>query len=122
MDEPAMENITNRTLQAARYISRPGLRRPGDYMYTKENVNGMSALVHFMDFEGLFEKYTKGVKLLDIGKKHGLKPKLTNTIVDVWPYRLRQHASQKEFDALFASDLTGCERYMEWVRDGSSKT
>ena len=119
MNEPAKENIANRTLQAARYISRPGLRRLGDYMYTKENVNGMSALAHFMDFDGLFEKYMRDVKLLDIGKKHGLNPKLTNTIIDAWPYRLRRHASQKEFDVLFASDQTGCERYMEWVRDGS---
>ena len=121
MGEPAMENIRDRLLQVARYVPRPNRSQLGGYKYSKPNINGMSALTLFMDFDGLFEKYKKATNLLDLGKKSGLKLKPTNTIVEAWPYRLRPNASQEDFDVLFASGQTGCERYMEWARDESLK-
>lgn len=46
--------------------------------------------------------------------------KSRNTIIEKWPWRLKlfpqDPGAQEEFEDLFGSGHTGCERYVEWQR------
>jgi len=50
----------------------------------------------------------------------GMKMRVTNTIIEKWPMRLKlspgQLGADQEFKLLLASAHTGTERYVEWVR------
>lgn len=74
----------------------------------------------FLDFDDIFDRYMMMVGFKNIAKKTAMCTKEKNSIIDKWPYRLKEkpgtEAAQREFDILQASGLTGCERYVEWTR------
>jgi hypothetical protein len=49
-----------------------------------------------------------------------LTMKMTNTIVEPWPCRLKvkpkDYGAQEEFDLLLSSSSSGVERYVEWSK------
>ncbi|KAJ9663962.1 hypothetical protein H2201_005444 [Coniosporium apollinis] len=66
------------------------------------------------DFDKLFDRWMREHRFGDIGKAVGLKMGSEHTIVPPWPMRLRQNATQREFDRLRASGHVESERYVEW--------
>ena len=77
-------------------------------------VRYMSAEILFWNFDDLFDRFKRERYLDEISKAAGLTMKAENTIVRPWPMRLRQNATQREFNVRFASGHTGTERYVEW--------
>lgn len=59
-------------------------------------------------------------RLVEAGRKCGVRMKPQNTIVDKWPMALKlesgQPGAQKEFDLLASTVLLGSEGYVEWER------
>ncbi len=74
----------------------------------------MSAQVLFRDFDELFNRYKCECRIDEFSKAAGLKVNSKNTIVHLWPMRIRKNATQREFNVLLASGHTGSERYVEW--------
>ena len=68
----------------------------------------------FRDFDRYFDRFAHRCGLEDLGKAVGLEMKSTNSIVEKWPMRLKENATQEEFDLLLGSNHTGAERYVEW--------
>lgn len=66
------------------------------------------------DFDKLFQRYVDKWKMEDLGKMLGMEMKGENTVVDKWPLRLKENATQEHFDLLRASAHQGLERYVEW--------
>ena len=79
-------------------------------------VKFLSAEVLFRDFDAIFTRFKGECHLDEISKAAGLSMKSENTIVRPWPMRLRDNATQREFDVRLASGHTGSERYVEWKR------
>ena len=74
----------------------------------------LSAQLLFRDFDDLFNRFKSECRLDEISKAAQLTMKSENTIVPPWPLRLKQDATQREFEIVFASGHTGAERYVEW--------
>ena len=70
-----------------------------------------SAQVLFRDYDELFSRLCR---LDEISKATALKMKSRNTIVQPWPIRIRNNATQGDFNVLLASGHNGSERYVEW--------
>ena len=66
------------------------------------------------DFDELFSRFTHDCCLDEISKATGLKMKSKNTIVQPWPMRIKENATQREFNVLLASGHNGSERFVEW--------
>ena len=66
------------------------------------------------DFDELFNRFKRDCRLDEISKATGLKIKSKNTIVQPWPMRIKENATQCEFNILLASSHIGSERYVEW--------
>jgi len=81
--------------------------------YSPDSIRFISAVDLFHDFDGLFARYIKECRFREISDGARLEIKNKNTAVKPWPMRLGKDATQEEFDLLFASDNTGCERYVE---------
>ena len=81
-----------------------------------EFMKFMSAGVLFRDFDKLFSRFQRECCLDEISKASGLEMKSKHTIVQPWPMRLKENATQREFDVLLASGHTGSERYVEWKK------
>lgn len=83
-------------------------------------VRFMRAKDAFRDFERLFHHYVATEGFGDAAKQAGVEMKGTNTVVKAWPFRLTKKQGEKgareAFDLLEASQLVGCERFVEWVR------
>jgi hypothetical protein len=75
------------------------------------------ARVMVRDLDMLFARFEKECRLEEISQAAGLRIRERNTIVEKWPMRLKNHATQKEFDVLLASGHNGSERYVEWEVD-----
>ena len=84
--------------------------------HSMDSVKYMSALDLFQDFDELFARYMKQCDFPRISEVTGLTMKSKSTIVEPWPMRLRETATDKDFNILCASDRSGCERYVEWKR------
>jgi hypothetical protein len=52
--------------------------------------------------------------LSKISHAAGLNMKAENTIVGPWPLRIKENATQQEFDLLLASGHSGFEHYVVW--------
>ena len=80
----------------------------------------LAAKDRFLDFDALFSRHMTEVGFGKIANKTTMCMKEKNTVIDKWPYRLREkprtEAGRREFENLHASDLTGGERYVEWNR------
>lgn len=68
----------------------------------------------FQDFDGLFDGVMQQGHFLEISRDARLEMKKKNTIVERWPMRLGENATEKDFNILSSSGHTGCERYVEW--------
>jgi hypothetical protein len=70
----------------------------------------------FWDFNRVWERFRKVFISQEAGNVCGMKMKSKNSIVEMWPLRLKKNATQEEFTRLHASGHSGCERYVEWTR------
>ena len=77
-------------------------------------IKFMSAEILFRDFDELFNRFKRECRLDEIGEATRLKMKSKNTIVRPWPMRIKENATQREFQVLLASGHIGSERYVEW--------
>ena len=77
-------------------------------------IRFMSAQVLIRDFDELFARFKSECRLDEITKAMGLEMNSKNTIVQPWPMRIAETATQREFDVLLASGHIGSERYVEW--------
>ena len=84
--------------------------------FSPDIIKLASAMDLFRDFDELFSRYMKECHFQEIAEDAGVVMKTKNGISDPWPMRLKKDASQAEYDLLLATDLTGCERYVEWKR------
>lgn len=85
-------------------------------MSNPDLIKVMAGVLLFRDFDGLFSRFKRECRLDEISESIGLKMKSKNTIVQPWPMRIKENASQREFDILLASSHTGSERYVEWKK------
>ncbi|KAL8640808.1 MAG: hypothetical protein Q9226_008703 [Calogaya cf. arnoldii] len=73
------------------------------------------------DYDRIFGFYMDVVRFEACSKQTGVKMRQRNTIVEAWPRRLKKKPGEKgadeEFQSLLASDSSGAERYVEWVRE-----
>ena len=77
-------------------------------------IRFMTAQVMFRDFDELFGRFKRECRLDEISKANRLEMKSKHTIVQPWPMRIKDNATQREFDVLLASGHVGSERYVEW--------
>lgn len=77
-------------------------------------IRFMSARMLVRDFDELFTRFKSACRLDEITKAMRLKMNSKNTIVQPWPMRITETATQREFDVLLASGHVGSERYVEW--------
>lgn len=75
----------------------------------------MSAQLLIRDFDELFTRFKRECRLDEVTKAMGLKINSKNTIVHPWPMRIKETATQREFNTLLAFGHTGSERYVEWT-------
>ena len=77
----------------------------------------------FWDFDKLLREYLREIQSIQVGRQCGLRMKDTNNIVERWPLRLKKRYNEngalEAFEDLEASNSTGGEFYLEWVRDES---
>ncbi|KAE8361677.1 hypothetical protein BDV27DRAFT_26211 [Aspergillus caelatus] len=84
--------------------------------YNADFLNQMDALDLFTDNDTLFNRLIERARFRDMGSFLGLEMKVDNSIVAKWPMRLGENPTQHEFEMVFWSGHTGCERYVEWHR------
>ncbi|TVY43017.1 hypothetical protein LOCC1_G004360 [Lachnellula occidentalis] len=85
-----------------------------NHMHNAEFLAFSCAKILVRDFDTLFQRYVDKWKLKYLGNMVGMEMKEENTVVDKWPLRLRENATQEQFDLLHASGHQGMERYVEW--------
>ena len=112
LDHPSSIRSTAERLRSYLPITRDMVQ--GGSKSSPEFVRFMSAAVLFRDFDELFSRFERECRLDEISRATGLKIKCNNTIVQPWPMRIKENATQREFDVLHASGHTGSERYVEW--------
>lgn len=84
--------------------------------YSPEMIRFAVSQDIFCDHDGLFDRFMQQCGLLEISRKANLEMKTKNTIVEPWPMRLKQDATDTDFRRLCSSDFIGCERYVEWKK------
>lgn len=84
--------------------------------YNADFLSQLDALDLFTDNDTLFDRLIEHARLRDMGSFLGLEMKADNSIVAKWPMRLGGNPTQQEFEMVFWSGHTGCERYVEWHR------
>lgn len=86
--------------------------------FTIFDARFLSATEIFMDYDSLFNRYSKRHSLLSVTKDLGTCMRQTQTIIDPWPCRFKSEswseAAQIDFDNLMMSGHSGGERYVEW--------
>jgi len=78
--------------------------------------NILDARLMFWNFDGLWERFMNACQLREAAARSGLRMKSENSIVDMWPLRLKRNPTQEEVSRLHASPHTGGERYVELTR------
>jgi hypothetical protein len=68
----------------------------------------------FKPWDKYFEMFMDEAKITQFATLYGMAIKKKHTIVQPWPYKIRNRTTKKEFDVLRASSTTGFERYMEF--------
>ncbi|KAF7958784.1 hypothetical protein EAE96_002317 [Botrytis aclada] len=106
-----IDSLTNDSVKLHRYMTiQRDMLQPHNADFLRYN----DARSRFQDLDELFDRFVKEYRLYEISKMEGLKMKTKNTLVEKWPLRLRNGATQEEFDMLLASGHLGSERYVEW--------
>lgn len=90
--------------------------------FNPDFIRFMSARALFRDYDELFTRFRRECRLDEMTTAMGLEMSSKNTIVQPWPMRIGQTATQREFDVLLASGHTGSERYVEWKIAASTKS
>lgn len=99
-----------------RYFPKAIALITGD-LYHPDSMRAMSAQEFFRDFDDLFDRFIHKSHLLEITKVAKLEIKKKNTVVEPWPVRLGENATDEDFSILSSScSHSGCERYVEWKR------
>ncbi|KAF3032330.1 hypothetical protein E8E12_003854 [Didymella heteroderae] len=70
----------------------------------------------FQSWDKYFDMFMDEAKITQFATLYGMVIKKKHTIVQPWPYKIRNQIIKKEFDVLRASSTTGFERYMELQR------
>lgn len=70
----------------------------------------------FKPWDKYFDMFMDEAKITQFATLYGMVIKKKHTIVQPWPYKVRNQTTKKEFDVLRASSTTGFERYMEFQR------
>ena len=83
-------------------------------VYDAYLVKFKGACAIFCDYDQAFHRFVHQCRLEETGETAGLEMKLMNTLVEPWPMRLKEDATQDEFDILLGSGHVGSERYVEW--------
>lgn len=85
------------------------------------SIQGMGAMNIARDLDGAFNEYMKDVQMLELSTALGLVMKERHTIIEAWPFRVKDTAYSEEakrnFEFLYRSGLVGWERYVEWKRE-----
>ena len=76
----------------------------------------MSTQSLFRDYDELFRRFQRRFRLNETSQAWRLKIKSECTVVQPWPIRLKNGASQRDFEILLASGHDGSERYVKWER------
>ena len=86
----------------------------GGSSYDPEIIRFMTAKDMFRDFDELFSRFKRQCRLDEISKANRLEMRSKHIIVQPWPMRIKDNATQREFEVLLASGHVGSERYVEW--------
>jgi hypothetical protein len=70
----------------------------------------------FKPWDRYFDMFMDETKITQLATLYGMAIKKKHTIVQPWPYKIRNSTTKREFDVLRASSTTGFERYMEFQR------
>jgi len=81
---------------------------------TADSIRLTEVLAMFRDFDKPFKQFMDECRFTEISRAAGLKMKARHTIIEPWPMRLKENATQDEFNTLHASSHVGSERYVEW--------
>lgn len=111
-----LANIIPETNRLQRYLplNMQPVSQKHNHLYGAEFLAFSDARIMMGDFDKLFQRYVDKWKMEDLGKMLGMEMKGENTVVDKWPLRLKENATQEHFDLLRASAHQGLERYVEW--------
>jgi hypothetical protein len=97
--------------------SRKNLTRGGMNTTTHPDLISRTACCDmFKLWDKYFDMFMDETKITQFATLYGLVIKEKHTIVQPWPYKIRNQTTKKEFDVLRASSTTGFERYMEFHR------
>jgi hypothetical protein len=109
-------NIVSETEKLKRYmpLNQQLLSQRHKYMYHSEVLAFSDARIMVRNFDSLFQRYVDKWQMGELGRVLGMEMKGGNTVVEKWPLRLRDNATQEEFDLLRASSHLGLEMYVEW--------
>jgi hypothetical protein len=70
----------------------------------------------FKPWDKYFDMFMEEARIAQFAKLYGMAIKKKHSIVQPWPYKIRNQTTKQEFDVLRASSTTGFERYMEFMR------
>jgi hypothetical protein len=84
--------------------------------YHPDEIFRQSCIDTFKPWYRYFDMFMEREGLTRLIKQCGLAIKKEPTIVQPWPYKVRDNDEKEEFEILKASGTVGCERYMELVR------
>lgn len=70
----------------------------------------------FKPWDKYFDMFMDEARITQFAALCGMAIKKEHTIVQPWPYKIRNCTTKKEFDILRAGSLTGFERYMEFQK------
>jgi hypothetical protein len=111
-------NMQESMKRLARYLPIPsGVVSPtGRKMFDADSLRFIGALDLFGDFNVAFARYMQRCQFEAAAANAGAQLKKANTLVAEWPLRLRDNATEQEFQLLLASNEDGAVRYCEWTR------
>ena len=107
-----LQALEGRLANVKKYLPRPS--ESEWYMTSAIAVRFTEAGSMFRNIEELWRKFVVACDLEGLSLWYGLCMRETHRIVEEWPCRLRDGASQEEFDILHATNYTGRERSLEW--------
>jgi hypothetical protein len=115
------QDLNREELQAAMTIVKRFMPLRRDiYSTDLIAIQGMSAMNMARDLDGTFNEYMKDVQMLELSTALGLVMKEKHTIIEAWPFRMKETAysvaAKRNFEFLYRSGLVGWERYVEWKR------
>lgn len=102
--------------KVAQYLPRPSAAECMLRSKSAVFCDWMDSRSFFLDFDSIFERYVDELGFEKLARETGVCVKERHTLVEMWPFRLRDGAGKEEFEILRSSRFTGCERYVEWSR------